>query len=102
MENNIVWLQQWYRSQFNGKGDQHFGISITTLDNPGWHLIINLKGTKYEGKTFRTIEKNLDTEIDWYFCSLEDDKFDAACGPKNLSDVLEIFKNWIINQIPEY
>lgn len=40
-------LQDWYCSQCNGDWEHGYGVSIETLDNPGWSLKIELKKPVY-------------------------------------------------------
>lgn len=77
------------------------GISITTLDNPGWYVKIDLDETNLESKVF--VEVNIErTERDWVQCKVifedenedENRRFIGAGGPTNLVEILEIFKNW--------
>lgn len=49
MDNNVIkWLQDWYFENCNGDWEHTYGITIETLDNPGWQLKICLEDTKYE------------------------------------------------------
>ena len=47
--NNFLWLEQWYLQQCDGEWEHSFGVTIGTLDNPGWTVRINLQGTPYDG-----------------------------------------------------
>ena len=38
--NALQALQQWYLAQCDGDWEHGYGVSITTLDNPGWSLDI--------------------------------------------------------------
>jgi hypothetical protein len=93
--NNVFdWLQHWYNSQCDGDWEHLFGITIKTVDNPGWHVIINLSETDWEGIHFEYI-KFESNETDWYYCKVKDCKFDAGCSATNLTLVLQIFRDWI-------
>lgn len=46
MESTITWLQEWYRAQCDGRWEHDHGISIESLDNPGWRLRVDLEGTR--------------------------------------------------------
>jgi hypothetical protein len=86
-------LQDWYQSQANGDWEHGSGIEIGTLDNPGWRIKINLIDTGLQSKEFhKTKVERSDT--DWYHCWVENAVFEAACGPKNLEEVLQIFIEW--------
>ena len=41
-------LEAWYLRQCNGDWEHLYGVTIETLDNPGWSVTIDLTGTKLE------------------------------------------------------
>ena len=41
----LTWLQAWYATQCDGDWEHDYGVSIQTLDNPGWHLSVDLTET---------------------------------------------------------
>ncbi|WP_223653945.1 Imm53 family immunity protein [Hymenobacter psoromatis] len=45
-------LQDWYEINYNGDWEHNSGLSLTTLDNPGWHLILSLQDTTLENIEF--------------------------------------------------
>ena len=92
----LEWIQDWYLSNCNGDWEHFYGVKIDTLDNPGWMVTIHLNETILENAPFQKV--NLErSEQDWVACRTESGEFKAACGPKNLSEVLTIFKNWAIS-----
>jgi hypothetical protein len=94
MEANVFeWLQSWYLSHANGDWEHQHGITLETLDNPGWHVSIDLEETELEKKEFVSlrIETN---EQDWITCRVENKKFEGFCGPNNLQKVLNAFREW--------
>jgi len=95
----INWLEGWYESNCDGSWEHLYGISIDTIDNPGWHLKVNILDTLYENVTFDdiTIER---TEHDWMFCRKIDGNIDCAGGPRNLNEMLEIIKKWMEENKP--
>lgn len=86
-------LMNWYTSQCDGDWEHGEGIIITTLDNPGWRLKINLKGTYLEGKPFTEIS-HLKPDLDWYRCWVENNDFHGAGGPFMLGILLDTFLDW--------
>jgi hypothetical protein len=94
--NNFEWLQKWYQLQCDGDWEHGYGIKIETVDNPGWYVIINLIGTECEGHFFSPVQLEID-EMNWHFCLLRNNAFEASCGPCNLNKVLQIFRNWVEN-----
>jgi hypothetical protein len=86
-------LEKWYSSHCNGDWEHQCGVRINTLDNPGWRMQINLRGTKAETEIFNRMKLDR-TKDDWLNCWTENQWFNAACGPSNLSEVIEIFCEW--------
>ena len=94
MSENLQWLQEWYLLNCNNDWEHFYGIKIDTLDNPGWSLTIDLDETLWGDRDFQNIQVER-TDNDWFFCSIKNKVFKAACGPLNLSEVLGIFQNWV-------
>lgn len=86
-------LQTWYLAQCDEDWEHDYGISIGTLDNPGWLITIDLAETLLELKPFTRIELNR-SETDWIHCWVEEKKFQAAGGAHNLPEILRTFLNW--------
>ena len=101
-KDTLDWLTHWYLSECDSEWEHGYGVRIETLDNPGWMLKIDLKGTHLEGKVFETIEHGeASDDLDewrktgsWWIARLADGSFDAACGPLDLPKVIEIFRSW--------
>ncbi|MBA2941972.1 immunity 53 family protein [Paenibacillus sp. CGMCC 1.16610] len=92
--NLIEWLEDWYLSQCDGDWEHCYGLKIETLDNPGWSVKINLQETTLENKSFESLV-NERTEHDWIHCRLKEGYFEGFGGPKNLGEILLIFKDWV-------
>ncbi len=93
MDSPLNYLQEWYSAQCNGEWEHDYGIEISTLDNPGWRLKIRLTDTNLENREFADLRVET-TDTDWFHCWVEDGFFNAACGPKNLEQVLSSFKSF--------
>jgi hypothetical protein len=63
-------LQDWYVSQCDGGWEHTYGISIDTLDNPGWHLKVELTDTNLSDRPFDEIIFDGEDKNDWYRCFL--------------------------------
>ena len=87
-------LQQWYKSQCDGDWEHSYGISIGTVDNPGWSVEIDLADTPLQYKSFTEVKRDYEDETEWITCFLRDGKFIGACGPEKLEKMLEIFLDW--------
>jgi hypothetical protein len=94
----IVWFQEWYQRHCNGNWEQTHGIHLGTLDNPGWFFTLDLHGTELEEKRFQTIKID-NSDDDWIFCRVKDNKFEGYCGACNLCEVLTLLRNWIENDL---
>lgn len=91
----LAWLQNWYASQCDGMWEQEKRIQITTLDNPGWRVKINLKDTVLMGKKISIKEKGKSDNDNWIDYWVKDDVFEAAGGSRNLVDILNVFRRWV-------
>jgi len=91
----LLWLQKWYESNCDGYWEHHWGITIETLDNPGWKIDISLRGTAVEHKSFQKVDWRLESDCDWLCCNVSDAVFHGQCGPHHLLAVLELFKRWV-------
>ena len=93
----LEWLNRWYLKQCDGVWEHAFGITLETLDNPGWRLKVDLQGTDLKKKDFKTISKNLDeieTQHDWWVCKVENSVFDASSSGSHLFTILSAFRRW--------
>jgi hypothetical protein len=74
VSNAILQLQQWCEAQCNGDWEHQYGISIDTLDNPGWRVEIDLNGTPFAGVLFTRVHQKHQNG-GWLLCWAENDKF---------------------------
>lgn len=92
--NTLDWLQNFYYSFCDGDWEHGNRIRMTTLDNPGWMLKINLEETYLENEVFEAIQIER-KENDWIHCHIKEKYFFIACGPKNLTEGIDIFRAWV-------
>ena len=87
----LLWLQGWYKDKTNSVWEHSYGIKIDTIDNPGWKLSVDLKGTLLEGVILEntSIERSDD---DWIHYKVIDNQFVGYGGPENLSELITIFR----------
>lgn len=90
---NLKWLQKWYVSQCNGCWEHEYGITIVTLDNPGWRVIVNLKDTSLQNKPMEPVQMER-SEDDWIYIKLENDSFHGTGGSGNLEEIVQAFRTW--------
>jgi hypothetical protein len=101
-DGNIDWLMQWYSTHCDGDWEHDCGVEIGTLDNPGWTLKIDLKGTPLAGQTFTKEARGKPSDdLDewrrtgsWWVADVQGDVFTAACGPLDLTTIVSIFRRW--------
>lgn len=101
---DLTWLTQWYLAQCNEDWEHDFGVTIDTLDNPGWSLSIDLDGTALEGQAFEPVYDRVseeehpvqgnDGDVPWLVCRVEGSKFKALGGPRDLGRMIQTFRSW--------
>lgn len=57
MKSALKRLAEWYHAQCDDLWEHRWGISITTIDNPGFALKIELTGTQLERERTPTLSK---------------------------------------------
>jgi Immunity protein 53 len=92
-------LQQWYRSRCDGDWEHSLGITIGTLDNPGWSFDVDLRDTPLEGKSFKEHSYGVGSGAttsgdDWLVCKVEQHVFKGRGGPFKLQEMIEVFLDW--------
>ena len=90
----IKWLQEWYKSNCDGDWEHLFGVQITTLDNPGWLIEIDLTDTDEEDKDFCKIKYDKGDD-DWLLCYVKENVFYGNGDPDKFFKIIEIFKEWV-------
>lgn len=83
-------LQEWYQVECNGDWEHSYGVTIATLDNPGWIVKVDLRETEWENLSLPRRE-TLRSENDWLQVEISDYQFVGCGGPKNLSEILKEF-----------
>ena len=101
---DLEWLEQWYAAQCIGDWAEDRGVTIESLDNPGWLLKVDLRGTSLE-------ERMVDASIhrsgeppeasngniggaEWMVCDVKGGKFIGAGDPGKLRAILHCFRAW--------
>lgn len=86
-------LQRWYSAQCDGDWEHDNGVSIDSLDNPGWTLTVDLDGTLLSNKEFKRIDEE-HGDGTWLACFVENNQFKAAGDPAKLGMLIKIFLEW--------
>lgn len=87
-------LQNWYLINCDGEWEHSYGISIGTLDNPGWTIKIDLTDTCLRDFKF---DKQVDNgEFDWFFIKAHEKTFNGTGDPSKLTVILSTFLDEIV------
>ncbi|MBN8785431.1 MAG: immunity 53 family protein [Terrimonas ferruginea] len=88
----LEWLQQWYLNNCDGYWEHNNGVTIDTLDNPGWSIEINLANTQLEGTEIVYTLHEI-AEDNWFAYSVSNNVFKGAGDPLKLLKLIEVFKD---------
>lgn len=88
----LEWLEWWYEEACDGNWEHLYGISIDTLDNPGWKVRIDLRETEFEDMCMDKIVQD-NGERDWYTCRIENRIFEGCGDCRKLKTIITIFRN---------
>jgi hypothetical protein len=89
----IEFLQAWYRDQTNGEWEHARGVTIETLDNPGWRVTIDLVETPLEGASMKGVRREKSAQ-DWLVCEVERNQFRGDGDSRKLLAILQLFQSW--------
>jgi hypothetical protein len=87
-------LSNWYLRHCDGNWEHGLGFRITTLDNPGIAIDINVTDTELEHVPFAEVKDNYDSEDQWLICCRTDKCFEARGAATRFEDMLRIFLDW--------
>ena len=94
MENNaLTRLQQWYQSKCNGTWEHRHGLTIATLDNPGWEVHLSGENNR---KAMEIAAEN--SVKDWMCIKADKTEFHGYGGADNLHTILEYAVLWMHSQ----
>ncbi len=96
------WLARWFHSMCDGDWEHTYGVTITTLDKPGWRVYIDLIDTPWSEIDFPQIDDHSRSEHDWIACKVQEDVLLGEGGPENLSEIFEIFRKWVDENTAEW
>jgi hypothetical protein len=99
LTNPFDFLQSWYRAQLNGEWEHTYGVTIETLDNPGWMVTIDLEDTPLHDQTMPAVRQERSPK-DWLVCYAEHNKFRGQGDEHKLPAILTVFQNWVQGSSP--
>ncbi|WP_055448852.1 immunity 53 family protein [Lacinutrix mariniflava] len=88
------WIQHWFKNNCDGDWEHGDGIHISTLDNPGWDVEIDLSNTSLKNIEIPRI-LNENSKQDWYSVKIENQVFNASGDSGKLVFLLGLFKEMI-------
>lgn len=91
MKSAFDFLKDWYLNQCDGDWEHQYCVRITTIDNPGWDVSIDLAFTELEdiNVDWCVVKKS---ETDWFGFSVKDKIFHAAGDPSKLETLINKFR----------
>jgi hypothetical protein len=90
----LDWIQHWFKTNCDGEWEKNEIIQITTLDNPGWEVEIDISKTSIANLEVKWI-LNENSKHDWYGVKIENQRFIAAGDAAKLTFLLDLFKQMI-------
>jgi hypothetical protein len=101
MSDLLVDLQRWYTEQCDGVWEHTYGVKITTCDNPGWWVRIDLVGTELRSRPFDPVAEGVDDSgfqqgDRWLRCYVEGEVWHGAGDETRLTAILTNFLAWAI------
>jgi hypothetical protein len=89
----LRFLQEWYMKQCNGFWEHAHGVTIETLDIPGWLVRIDLMETPLENEAMEPVKREISAQ-DWIVCEVSHRQFQGQGDARKLGDILHVFENW--------
>ncbi|MBY5311967.1 rhodanese-related sulfurtransferase [Rhizobium leguminosarum] len=86
-------LCAWFERQCVDEWYEDRGVKIDTMDNPGWSMKVDLKGTALQDKDFQEIRVER-SDRDWFVARRNDQVFEAFGGSISLNEMIESFLAW--------
>lgn len=94
----IEWLENWYENQCDGEWEHEYGIVIESLDNPGWHISIDLANTNIEIDEISWTLLEV-SEKNWLGFKIENNQFIGSGDQKKLNVLIFIFKELVLHNL---
>jgi len=92
-ESDLEWLVGWYKSHCDGTWENSRGITIESLDNPGWLLTVDLAETPLAEAHMTPVRLRASNE-DWMECEIAEGQFRAAGDCSKLGRLIRSFREF--------
>jgi len=90
MSDVLTKIQNWYQSQCDGLWEHGHGLTIGTLDNPGWSVEVELKDTPWEKSVWEDLVFERSPN-DWVNCKKKGSEFKGYGDVNKLEFILNHF-----------
>jgi hypothetical protein len=90
---SIEFLQSWYQRQCNGFWEHGFGVTIETLDQPGWMVTVDLAETPWATEAMIPLRRER-SDKDWIACEVVNEQFRGQGDSQKLGEILRFFEAW--------
>jgi hypothetical protein len=87
----LGWLQYFFSSNCDGDWEHQYGVEISTTDNPGWYVKMDLAETEHSELMFPE-EKIERSSEDWVMISIKERVLFGAGGRSNLLEILTLMR----------
>ncbi len=91
---SVDFLQSWYRSQCDGEWEKTRGVTIESMETPGWMVTVDLSGTGLAGAPMKPLRID-HAAGDWIECRVENGQFVGMGDPAKLLTILQVFEKWV-------
>lgn len=91
---SLTKLAEWFSATCNGDWEHGHGITISTLDNPGWRVEIDVGDFQIPTSEFAAFEMRT-ADDNWIITVFDDSVFHGSCSPNNLDRMIGLFLDWI-------
>lgn len=93
----LEWLQGWFAQQCDDDWEHENKIVITSTDNPGWMLTIDLSDTELENVLvpYILVERS---EGSWVGYEIAAKQFRGGCSVQNLGALIEQFRSIVLTK----
>jgi hypothetical protein len=88
-----LFLQAWYQRQCNGFWEHSYGVTIESLESPGWVVVVDLMETPLECETMPDVRRERSPK-DWLICEVIHKQFRGQGDSQKLLDILAVFETW--------
>ncbi len=89
----IEFLQAWYKGRCNGEWEKVKGVTIETMETPGWMVTIDLDETALASAAMRPVKIER-SPGDWMECRVEHGQFIGMGDAGKLPAILQTFEKF--------